>query len=132
MEFGVSVLLRPKVERHGREFVNQRFGEAVLGEVNRLDVGVASVAALDADVGQFFGSVDRKLGVVLLAATGTNDAAEFPLGEAKTTEQAAAAAVALWPQDAKRGFAIAKGTQRMRVALCLQKGVRAEEFGAGL
>src|SRR5208337_4395640 len=77
-------------------------------------------------------SVDRKLGVIFLTASGTDDAAELPLGEAETAEQAPAAAVALRAQDAKRGFAIAEGTQGMSVAFRLQMGAGADKFGAGL
>ena len=132
MESGVSVVLRPKVERDGGEFVDERVGEAVLGEVDRFGVGVADVAAFDADLGKLFGSVDRKLGVVFLTAPGTNDAAEFPLGEAETAEQAAAAAVALLAEDSERGFAVAERAQGKGVAVKLQRSAGAEEFGVGL
>jgi hypothetical protein len=108
MEFGVSVLLRPQVKRDGGEFVDQRVGESVLGEVDALDVGLAGVAALDSDIGQLGGGVDREPGVVFLAAAGTNEAAELPFGEADATEQAAAAAVALLAEHGGGGFAIAE------------------------
>ena len=73
MEFGVTVLMRPKVEWDGGQFVDQRFGEAAFGEVDALDVGPASVAALDADGGQIVGGVDGKLGVVFFAASRADD-----------------------------------------------------------
>jgi len=132
MELGITVLLRPEIEWDGGEFIDEGVGEAVLGEVDRFDVGVAGVAALDADMGELFGSVDRELGVVLLTASGTNDAAEGPLGEAETAEQAAAAAVALLAEDAERGFAIAERAQRKGVTVKLQRIARADEFGVGL
>src|ERR1022692_4060092 len=131
MEFCISVLLRPEIERDGREFVDQRDREAVLGEVDRLDVGLAGVAALDTDVGELCGGIDRKLGVVFLTASGADDAAELPFGEAETAEQAAAGAVALLAEDTKRRFAIAKGTQWMR-ALKLKRSAGADEFSVRL
>ena len=132
MEFGVSMFLRPKVERDGSKFVHQGVGEAVFGEVDGLDVGLAGVAALDANVGQVGGGVDRKLGMVFLAASRTDDAAELPFGEAETAEQAAAASVALLAQDTERGLAIAEWAQQRRGAFQLHCCVGADEFGVGL
>jgi len=94
IEFGVSVFLRPKTERDGGKFVDDGIGETVLGEVYRFDVGVASIATLDPNVSKGFRGVNRKLGMVFLAATGTYDAAELPFGEAEATEQVAAGAIA--------------------------------------
>jgi hypothetical protein len=108
MEFGVSMFLRPEVERDGGEFVDQRVGKAVLGEVDGFDVGLAGVAALDANVGEFFSGIDGKFGVVFLAASGADDAAELPFREAKAAEQAAATSVTLLAQNAARRFAIAE------------------------
>ena len=132
MEFGVFVLLRPEIERDGGEFVDQGVGEAVLGEVDSLYVGLAGVAALHADVREFFGRVDGKFCMVFLAASGTDDAAELPFGEAETAEQAAAASVALLAEDAERGLAIAEGAEQRRVAFQLQIRLGAEEFSVGL
>ncbi len=132
MEFGVSMLLRPEVERNGSEFVDQRVGQAVFGEVDGFDVGLASVAAFDADVGKLLGGVDGKLSVVFLAASGADDAAELPFGQAEPAEQAAAAAVALLAQDAVGRFAIAERAQRMGVTVKLQAGLGARELGGGL
>ena len=132
MEFGVSVLLRPEVERDGSEFVDEGVGQAVLGEVDGLDVGLAGVAALDSDVGKLGSGVDGKLGVVFLPAPGTYDAAELPFGEAKTAEQAAARAIALRAEDTERGFAIAERAQGMGVAIKLQRSAGADEFSVGL
>ena len=126
------MLLRPEVEGDAGEFVDERVGEAAFGQVDGLDIGVAGVAALDANVGESLGGVDRKFGVVLLAAAGANDAAELPFGEAETAEQAAAAAVPLRAEDGERGIAIAKRTEREGVSFELQGNARAEEFGVGL
>jgi len=132
MEFGVSVLLRPQVKRNGGEFVDEGVGKAVLGEVNGLHVGLASVAALDADVREFFGGVDRKLGVVFLAASGADDTSEFPFREADPSQQAAAATVALLAEDAERGFAVAERAEGMGITLKQQRSAGADEFGVRL
>ena len=132
MEFGVSVLLRPQTERDGSEFVDERVGEAVFGEVDRLDVGLANVAALDANVGKLGSGVDRKLGVVLLTASRADDAAELPFGQAETAHQAAAAAVTLLAQHAQRRVATTEGTQQRRVALQSQRSAGPGEFRVGL
>src|SRR6202043_3632525 len=71
-------------------------------------------------------------GMVFLAAFGADDAAEFPLGEAETAEQAAAAAVALLAEKTQGGFAIAEGAEQRRVAFQLQIRLGAEEFSVGL
>jgi hypothetical protein len=132
MEFGVSVLLRLEVERDGGKIVDEGVGEPVLGEVDGLDVGLAGVAALDADVGEGIGGLNRKFGMVLLAASGTDEAAELPFGEAETAEQAAAAAVALLAENAEPGLAIAERAPGMGVAVKLQVSVRTREFRVGL
>jgi hypothetical protein len=102
--------LRPEVERDGREFVDQRVGKSVLGEIGGLDVGVAGVATLDAHVRKLFGSINRKFGLVFLSARGTNDTAKLPFTETKAAKQIAARAVAQLAQDAERWLAIAEGT----------------------
>ena len=132
MELGVSVLLRPQVKRNRGKFVDKGLGKAVFGEVDGLDVGAAGIAALDTDVGEFGGGVDGELGVVVLAASGTNEAAELPFDEAETAEQAAAASIALLPKNPERGLAIAERAKERGVAAQLQIGLRAGEFGVGL
>jgi hypothetical protein len=110
MEFYVSVLLRPEAERHGSEFVDQRISEAILSKVNGFYIGLADVAAFDADVRECFGGVDRKFGMVFLAASWADDAAELPFGEADPAEQATAASVALLAKHAERRLPIAEWT----------------------
>jgi hypothetical protein len=132
MEFGVSVLLRPEIERDGCEFVDEGVGEAVFCEVDRLDVRLTGVAALDTDVRELLGCIHRKLSVVFLTASRADDAAELPFGEAETAEQAAAGAVALLAEDTERRFAIAEGAQWMRVALKLKGSTGADEFSVRL
>src|SRR5437016_14676340 len=113
---GGSVLLCAQVERHGGQLVDQRVGQSVLAWVDAFDVGLAGVAALDADVGQFGGGVHGKLGMVLLGASGTDEAAELPFGEAEAAEQAATASVALRAEDGERRLAMAKRAELRRVA----------------
>jgi hypothetical protein len=132
LEFGVAVLLRPKVERDGGKFVDQRLGQAAFRQVDALDVGLAGVAALDADGGEIVGGVDGEFGMVFFAASGADEAAEIPFRETEAAEQAAAASVALRAKDGKRGFAMAeRAMERCRAfdwLICLRAG----ELGAGL
>src|SRR5579863_9357945 len=69
VQLGVAVLLRPQVERSGSEFVDYRLGAAILREVDRLNVGLADIAAFHANVVEVAGRVDREFLVVLLAAS---------------------------------------------------------------
>ena len=132
MEFGVSVLLRPEIKGDRGKLIDQRFGQAILGHIDGLDVGLAGVAALHPNIGKRFGGIDGQFGVIFLAASGTNDAAELPFGKAEAAEQAAAASIALLSEDAERGFAIAERAEQRRVALQLQRSAGAGEFGVGL
>ena len=127
-KFGVVALLRPEVERDGCEFVDQGVGQSVLGEIRRLDIGVASVAAFNANVGKLSSGVDRKLGLVFLSARRTNDPSELPLTETETAKQVAAAPVALLAQNTEAGLAIAERAQRMGIAFELQPSVGADRF----
>jgi hypothetical protein len=126
------VLLRPEVERDGGEFVDQGVGETIFREVDCFDVGPAGVAALHPNVREFLRRVDRKFGVIFLAAAGTDEAAELPLGEAESAEQAAAASVPLLAEDAERRLAIAERAERRCVAFQLQIRLRADKFGVWL
>ena len=78
---------------------------------------MAAVAAFHAHVRKLFSSVDRKSGLILLAASGTNNAAELPFGETETADQATARTVALLAEDTKGGLAVAERTQQMAVAV---------------
>src|SRR5579863_2011284 len=113
------MLLRPQIQRDGGEFVHQGISQAVLGEINRLDIGMTGIAALDTYVGKLLGGVDRKFGLVFLATSGTDDAAEFPFAETETTDQVATRAVSQRAQDAERGLAIAEWANRVSVAINL-------------
>lgn len=132
MEFGVTVFLRPQVERDGCEFVDQRVGQAILREVDRLDVSMAGVAALHSHMGKLFGSVDRKFGLVFLAASRTNHAPECPFGTTESADQAAACPVALLAENSERRLAIAERAHRMVIAVDLQSSPGDDEFRVGL
>ncbi len=56
---------------------------------------MAGIAALHSQVGELVSGVNREFGLVFLAASGTEDAAEFPFAETETAAQIAASAVAL-------------------------------------
>ena len=132
MELGVSALLRPEIEWDGGEFVDEGVGEAVFAEVDGLEVGAASVATLDADIGELLGGIDRQFGMVFFVATGADDAAELPLAETESTEQVAAGAIAQLPEYAQRGTAAAERAQRVIVARQLKRNPGADEFSVGL
>ena len=111
------MLLRPPVERDRCQFVNQGVGQAIFREVNGFNVGAADVAALDAHVRKLLGSVNRKLGLVLLAASGTQDTAEFPLAKTEPADQIPARTVAQWTQDGNGGSAVAEWAARVCVTV---------------
>ena len=108
LEFGVAVLLCPKVERDRGKFVDKRFGKAAFGHVDALNVGLAGIAAFDADGGKIVCGVDGEFGMVFFAASGADEAAKIPFGEAEAAEQAATASVTLRAEDGERGFALAE------------------------
>ena len=124
--------MRPEIEWNRGDFVDEGVGEAVFTEVDGLEVGVASVATLHADIGELFGGIDRQFGMVFFVATGADDAAELPLAETESTEQVAAGAIAQLPEHAQRGTAAAERAQRVSVALELKRNPGADEFGVGL
>ena len=132
MEFGVTALLRPEIEWDRGEFVDHRIGQAIFREINRLKVDVAGVAALDAHVGKLISSIDREFGLVFLAASSTDDAAELPFAQTQTADQVAPRAIALLAENADTGLAIAERAQRMAVSVELQACVRADEFSIRL
>src|ERR1022692_2275672 len=126
LQLGVSLRLRPQVERDRRELIHHRFGAAALGHVHSFDVGAATVAGFHADVLHFFGGVDGELGVVFFAASGTDDAPELPFRDAKRADQRTLAAVSQWSQNAEARLPVAKGTSIRRGPDCVLW-----ELGAG-
>src|SRR6202051_1444104 len=124
MEFGITMLLRPKIQRNGSQFVDERLGEAVFSHVDGFDVGAATIAAFDPDVRQRIRGIDGKLGMIFLGAAGTDDPAEFPFGEAETTKHSAVASITEGTKDGSNGFAIAPRAERLDITLKLQAGVR--------
>ena len=121
----------PQIEWNEGEFIDERIGEAVFREVDRLEISTATVATLDTDVGKTFGAINRKLGAILFLASRADGAAVFPFSEAKTTEQIAAS-VALLAQNACGRFAMAKRALGQRVTLLLRHRAGTDEFRAGL
>jgi hypothetical protein len=91
--------LCPQIEWNKGEFIDERIGESVFREVDGLEIGAAGIAALDADVREAFGAINRKLGAILFLASRADGAAVFPFSKTKTTEQIAAS-VALLAQNA--------------------------------
>src|ERR1700730_2325043 len=132
VQLGVAVLARPEIERSGGKFVDDRFGAAVLCQIDSLDIGFAGLATFHANVVEVAGSVDRELLVVLFAAPRTHDAAKLPLGETETTNHGSRATVAHLAQDAERGFAMAVRTQGVGSMARRQRGSGPQQFGVGL
>ena len=132
MEFRVSVLLRPEIEGDGGHLIDDGISQAVLCHVDRLEIGVAGIAAFDANVRECLGGINGKLGMIFLAAVGTDEAAELPFRETYPAEQATAAAVALRAKDGKHRLAMAKGTQPRRGVLDRQWNLGTPEFGVRL
>lgn len=83
MQFRVSVIGGPKIQGDGGEFVHNRDGTTVFGEVNCLDIGVTSVAGFEAYVREFPGGIDGELMHVLFATSGADNPAKIPLVRAQ-------------------------------------------------
>jgi len=132
VEFGVSALLRPEIERDRSEFVDERIGQTVLAEVDGFEVRVTGITTLHTNVGELRGGVDRKLGVVFFIAAGTDDAAELPLAETESAEQVAACTVSHRAQHTEPGLAAAERTEQVSVTLELEWNAGAYEFRVGL
>ncbi|MGA7931112.1 MAG: hypothetical protein WCA20_34600 [Candidatus Sulfotelmatobacter sp.] len=132
MEFGVSVFLRPEVERDGGKIVDEGLGEPVLGEVDGLDVGLAGVAALDADVGEGIGGVNRNVWHGLAGRIPGQTRRRNSHSARQKPQNRLRAAIALLAENAEPGLAIAERAQGMGVAVKLQVSVRTLEFRVGL
>src|SRR5208282_2363373 len=83
LQLRVSLLLRPQVKRDRRHFIHDGFGPPAFRHVHRLDVGPATVASFHTDMIELLGGIDRKLGVVLLPASWTDDPPKLPFRQAK-------------------------------------------------
>src|ERR1035437_5128349 len=94
LQLGIAVLARPEIKWRGGQFVDQRFGMSIFRKVDALDIGLAGVAALHADVIEVAGGKDGKVAVVFLAASWANDPAKLPLGQAERTDHGSRAAIA--------------------------------------
>ena len=105
------MFLRPEVEWDGSEFVDQRVGQSVFRQVGGFDVGMTSVATLDAHVRKLVSSINREFGLIFLPACRTYNAAELPFTKTETTKQIAAGTIALRAKDAEGGPAITERTE---------------------
>lgn len=132
MDLGISVLLRPKVERHRRELVHQGFRKAVFRKVNRLDIGLAGIAALHPNMGKAFSRKDRKLRMFFLAASRADYAAKFPFRQTESAQQTAPASITLLAKHSQHGLSIAERAPGSSVALRLQLESGADKLGIGL
>jgi hypothetical protein len=79
-----------------------------------------------------FSTIDRQLGVILLAARRTKNAAKFPLTEAERADERAQAPVSLGTQNAKAGLAAAEWAETRRRAGRMRTGLGANEYSVRL
>src|SRR5437879_5491164 len=107
LQLGVAILLRPEAQRECGKLIDHGDGQAVFGEVHRVDVDLARVASLDAHVLKLAGGVRREFVKPLFATGGTYHSAVVPFGEAERANQRALGSVALLAQDADLRFAAA-------------------------
>src|SRR6266568_3667125 len=83
LQLGIAVIAGPQIEGSRGQFVNEWLSATVLGHIHGLDVGLAGVATFHANVIEVSGRIHREILVVLLAASGADDAAKLPLGKTK-------------------------------------------------
>ena len=96
---------------------------AVFCEVDGAEEVFAGFAAFHTDVRKLLGGVNRQLVLILLAAVGTQQAAEFPFGEAERAEQEAFRAVAFGSQHGSDGLLPAERANGLDAAFDL-RGVK--------
>src|SRR5262249_10860728 len=91
--FLIFVFPGPKIERNGRQLIDQGNGIPVFGHINRLQICVARVASIDSHVLELFGRENRKLIFIFLAAARTDYSAKRPLRKAEGTDQRSLASI---------------------------------------
>ena len=104
LQFYVSVLLGPEVSRHRGQFVHDRHGVTVLGEVHRFDVMAAGIACLDSNVLELISRVNRELLNCFLTARGAYDSPICPFRRAHRANQRSLCAIAFRPQHTYEVF----------------------------
>src|ERR1700693_1455419 len=132
LQLRISVLLRPEIERNRGDLIYDWLGQPIPGEVHRLQIGLASVTTLHAHVLEFGGGGNREFAVILLAATRAQNSAKLPFGKTKRADQRAPSAIALLSQNPESRLSAAERADRVGVAIPLDPGTRAHEFGVGL
>jgi hypothetical protein len=79
MGAGVALLVGPEIERQGDQIVYCGDGVSIFAQINALDIGLAGIATLDADLLKFFCGKYRQFVLVLLTAIGAEHTAKLPL-----------------------------------------------------
>src|SRR6267378_241986 len=86
LQLYISVLYGPETQRDRCQFVHDGHRVAVLGEVHRLDVMVASIASIYLNVAELVCGVECQLLYVFLRTGGAYNSAKFPLRRAQRTD----------------------------------------------
>ena len=72
------MLMRPKIQRGGIDFIDNRCGKPGASKINALKVMLARIASFNANVVEFRGMKISELRGSFFATVGANDSAKFP------------------------------------------------------
>jgi len=109
-ELGVAPLVCPQSERDGGEFIHLGDRQAVLGEIDGLDVPPASFAGFYADMLELRSHVDTQSLIAALLARRARDSEIIPLRRAKRADERPLGAVSFGPQNTRQGLRPTEGT----------------------
>jgi hypothetical protein len=101
---------RPEVQRYARNVIHARDSEAVLRQVDRLDVLSATIARIDPDVCEAIAAVHGQRIELLFSTHGADDPKTVPLGQAEGAHERPFRTMALFSQDADDGQHAAERT----------------------
>src|SRR5882762_11368111 len=126
------MLLSPEVQRNGCQFVDNRDRQAILGQVNRLEVAPAGVAGLHTHVRELICGVDRELLDRFFSARGTANSSVIPLRQAQRAEQGSFCTIPFRSQYPDHGFALTERAHSCRLVLSGTITVIGKKFCIGL
>src|SRR5207302_3358428 len=126
------MLLSPEVQRNSCQFVDNRNRQAILGQVNRLEVAPAGVAGLHTHVRELICGVDRELLDRFFSAHGTAKSSVIPLRQAQRAEQGSFCTIPFRSQYPDHGLALTEWTNSGRSVLLRAVTIVRKKFGIGL